>query len=81
MEGNANFCVAAGGTGVHRLDNLFEMQTNDRPLLVSENDQSYFSARQVLLITDVLIRAQKDFVVGIFSVLNQLALPSLCQPI
>jgi hypothetical protein len=80
LERNFHFGIAAGCTGVYCGDNSIEIQLNQRPLLVAENDQCKFSARKILLVADIFVRGEKRVVPGFFGLLNQLSIPSSCQP-
>ena len=58
-ERNFHFGVAARYGRVHGGNDLFHLSAQSRPLLVSENHKSDFSARQVLLVPDVLVGCQQ----------------------
>src|ERR1035437_9725321 len=58
-ERNVHFGVAARCGRVEGGNYLFHVSAQGRPLLVSENDKSDFSARQVLLVPDVFVGRQQ----------------------
>ena len=47
------------------------MQSHNGPLRVAKNDQCNFPPGEILLISDVLVGAEKHFVPGFLSLLNQ----------
>ena len=59
IERNFYLGVAAGCCGVHSLDNPRHVATQRRPLLVADHDEGDFSARQILLITNVFVGRQQ----------------------
>jgi len=55
IEWDFNFGVAARNRRIDSRDNSVHMTAQDGPLGISKKDESDFSARQILLIPDVLV--------------------------
>jgi hypothetical protein len=59
-ERDVHFGAGARGGRVHRSNDLFNLSAQGRPLLVSENHKSDFTARQVLLVPNVFVGRQQN---------------------
>ncbi len=68
-----HFGIAAGGCSVYGGGDAFKMQAHIRPLLVAEYHDGNASSGEVLLVTQVLVRAEKQVVTRLFGFQNQLA--------
>jgi len=53
---------------------VFEVQTDNWPLLLAENDQCYFSITQILLVADIFMGTKKKLESSDFSLLNQISI-------
>ena len=74
---NFDFRKAAGSRSVNRRPDTFKMKFDVRPLLVAQHNNRNPTPGKVLLITDVLIRRQKQFVTRFFGPLQQFTIPEL----
>jgi hypothetical protein len=77
VERNFHLGKAAGCSRVNGGGDLIEMQFHERPLLIAEDDNRNFSVRKVLLILDILVGAEKDFIPRCFSLFDQRAVSQL----
>lgn len=71
LPGDFYFSKTTGSSVVDGRSNLFQMEADARPLLVTQDDEGNLAAIKVLLIPDVAVGAEQNLVPCIFGLLNQ----------
>ena len=75
-----DFRVAAGRGCIHRCDDVPDMQPQNRPSRVTDNNDGNLPAGQVLLMPNVLVRGDQEFKTGRFSRGEQVAVAECVPP-